>query len=122
MEPQYDKRSPVPRLVVQGAATRSVKLTDGTSTVSISPRTSTFAGLSFATDILPAYYQHLRAVYARPLVLKPSVRLSALAVLGFDQLVPVWLEKEGAHFYCNKIDNWEEADASTPVELLRLTF
>ncbi|UOQ51719.1 hypothetical protein [Hymenobacter cellulosivorans] len=83
---------------------------------------STFAGLSFAIDLLPTYYAHLRAVYARPLVLKPSVRLSAQDVLDFNQLVPVWPEKEGSYFYCNKITNWEEGQALTSVELLRLTF
>ncbi|TGE29730.1 hypothetical protein [Hymenobacter metallicola] len=120
--PVYDKQTPTPRLVVQTNQTRTVTLEDGQASAVIRPRITTFAGLDFAADLLPSYYQHLRAVYARPLILKPSVRLSAQQVMDFSQLQPVWLETEGSYFYCNKIDNWEEADASTPVELLRLTF
>ncbi|UOQ70978.1 hypothetical protein [Hymenobacter cellulosilyticus] len=90
VEPQYDKQSPVPRLVIHEQV-RTVTVTDGTARANISPRVSTFAGLSFAfaTDLLPAYYAHLRAVYARPLILKPAVRLSAQQVMDFNQLVPV---------------------------------
>lgn len=122
--PEYDTQSPAPRLLVQTTATRTVRFTgEGARTTrAVSPRISTFAGLDFAADLLPTWYGHLRAVYARPLLLRPSVRLSIADVTDFDQLRPVWLEQEGAHFYCNKLDFWEEGDASTPVELLRLTF
>ncbi|MCA8830286.1 hypothetical protein [Hymenobacter pini] len=123
VEPEYDKASPGPRLVVQSALTRRVLLTDSTAAgTAISPRISTFLGLNFTTDLLPAWYGHLRAVYARPLLLRPSVRLSVAEVTDFDQLQPVWLETEGSYFYCNKIDQWEEGQPSTRVDLLRLTY
>ncbi|WP_055562648.1 hypothetical protein [Hymenobacter sp. AT01-02] len=119
---EYDQQRPAPRLVVQTTQTRAVTLTDGSNTVPIAPRISTFAGLDFQRELLPTYYTHLAAVYARPLLYKPSVRLSALEVTGFDQLQPVWLEKEGAFFYANKLNSWEEDQPSTATELLRLTY
>jgi hypothetical protein len=122
VEQQFDTQKPAPRLVVQTALTRRVQLTDEKDTVTISPRISTFGGLDFATSLLPAYYTHLAAAYRRPLILKPSVHLQADEVVGFNQLVPIWLESEGAIFYANKLDNWEEDAASTVVELIRLTY
>ncbi|WP_162303747.1 hypothetical protein, partial [Hymenobacter sediminis] len=143
VEQQFDTKSPVPRLVLQTFAARSVTLvvthsekrgsetvevSSAAETARISPRVSVFVSateaqdLDFQRSLLPAYYQHLGALYTRPLILKPSVRLSGLEVTDFSQLVPVWLEAEGAFFYVNKIDQWESGDASTPVDLLRLTY
>ncbi|TGD80300.1 hypothetical protein [Hymenobacter wooponensis] len=122
VEQQFDTQNPVTRLVVQTGVARRVKLVDGTTTVTISPLITTFGGLDFATSLLPAYYTHLAAAYRRPLVLKPAVRLRPDEVTDFNQLVPVWLESEGAIFYANKLDNWEADQASTVVELIRLTY
>jgi hypothetical protein len=49
------------------------------------------------------------------------VYLRAAEVVAFDQLVPVWLEDEQAWFYVNKIDGWEDAEASTPLKLIRIS-
>ncbi|TGE04771.1 hypothetical protein [Hymenobacter fodinae] len=108
--------------MVQTGQTRLVKLTDGKTTETIRPLITTFGGLDFATSLLPAYYTHLAAAYRRPLVLKPSVHLLPTEVTDFNQLQPVWLEAEGAIFYANKLDNWEEDQPSTVVELIRLIF
>ncbi|RFP65929.1 hypothetical protein D0N36_06915 [Hymenobacter lapidiphilus] len=122
LTPTYEKRTPQPRLLARTGRTRRVLLTDDTGSSTVIFPISDFAGLDFAVDLLPAYYTHLRAAYARPLVLRPLVRLNGAEVAAFDQLRPVWLEREGSYFYCNKIDGWEADAASTRVELLRLTY
>jgi hypothetical protein len=76
--------------------------------------------LDFTRSLLPLYYPHLAAALARPLVLRPYVRLSAAEVVAFDQLVRVWVEEEQAWFFVNKVDAWEETQPSTAVELIRL--
>jgi hypothetical protein len=77
--------------------------------------------LDFTRSLLPRYYPHSAAALVRPLVLRPSVYLRAAEVVAFDQLVPVWLEDEQAWFYVNKIDGWEDAEASTPLKLIRIS-
>jgi len=122
LELRYDTQQPQPRLLYAGTATRPVDLTDGEKTVKdVLLPVATFAGLDFASVLLPTYYPHLAAVLRRPLVLTPSVRLRAVEVVSFDQLQPVWLESEGAWFYCNKINQFEDDQPSTEVELLRLS-
>jgi hypothetical protein len=125
----FDTQAPVARLCYQLPAsyTRAVLLDDGQgSTQTVTMATSYFVmpsqeqDLDFRRCLLPAYYPHLAAALLRPLVLRPSVRLSAAEVVRFDQLVPVWLAQEGAYFWVNKVDNWEEDAASTAVELIRL--
>ena len=125
----YDTQAPGPRLCYQLPATssRQVKLDDGHgNTQVVTMRLSYFVlgsqaeDFDFSRSLLPLYYPHLAAALARPLVLRPSVRLSAAEVVSFDQLVPVWLSDEQSFFYVNKIDGWEDLAASTPVELIRL--
>ncbi len=120
--PSYDKRTPQPRLLARTNRTRRVLLVDESGSSTVIFPISDFAGLDFAADLLPTYYDHLRAAYDRPLVLRPLVRLTGAEVAGFDQLRPVWLSTEGSFFYCNKIDAWEHDAPSTRVELLRLTY
>ncbi|MDJ0367388.1 hypothetical protein QMK33_19745 [Hymenobacter sp. H14-R3] len=125
----FDTQAPAPRLCYQlpPAYGREVKLEDDQgNTQQVSMRLSYFVrrdqteDLDFTRSLLPRYYPHLAAALVRPLVLRPAVRLTAAEVVAFDQLVPVWLEEEGAWFFVNKVDGWEEDEASTPVELIRL--
>jgi hypothetical protein len=123
----YETQTPEPRLCYQLAATRQVVLEDDLGQKQeVSLRLSYFvdAGqdedLDFTRSLLPRYYPHLAAALARPLVLRPYVRLSAAEVVAFDQLVRVWLQDEQAWFFVNKVDGWEEDQASTAVELIRL--
>jgi hypothetical protein len=123
----FETQEPGPRFVYQLLATREVLLEDDAGDKQVVPlRLSYFVSraqpedLDFTRSLLPRYYPHLAAALLRPLVLRPSVYLSAAEMVAFDQLVPVWLEDEQAWFYVNKIDGWEDAEPSTPVELIRL--
>ncbi|MGI4738496.1 MAG: hypothetical protein ACRYG7_25285 [Janthinobacterium lividum] len=123
----FDTQAPEPRLCYQLGATREVLLEDDKGqTQLVQLPLSYFADrnqpedLDFTRSLLPRYYPHLAAALVRPLVLRPYVRLSAAEVVAFDQLRAVWLEDEGAWFYVNKVDGWEEDQPSTVVELVRL--
>jgi hypothetical protein len=123
----YETQTPEPRLCYQLAATRQVVLEDDLGQKQeVSLRLSYFVNagqpedLDFTRSLLPRYYPHLAAALARPLVLRPYVRLSAAEVVAFDQLVRVWVQEEQAWFFVNKVDAWEEDQASTAVELIRL--
>jgi hypothetical protein len=124
----FDTQEPGPRLVYQLPTTRDVLLEDDAGhQQTVSMRLSCFVlrsqaeDLDFSRCLLPTYYPHLAAALARPLVLRPYVRLSAAEVVAFDQLVPVWLEDEAAWFYINKVDGWEDGQPSTPLELVRVS-
>jgi hypothetical protein len=123
----YETQTPAPRLCYQLAATRQVVLEDDRGQKQeVSLRLSYFVNagqpedLDFTRSLLPRYYPHLATALARPLVLRPYVRLSAAEVVAFDQLVRVWVEDEQAWFFVNKVDAWEENQPSTAVELIRL--
>jgi hypothetical protein len=123
----YETQTPEPRLCYQLAATRQVVLEDDRGQKQeVSMRLSYFVNagqdedLDFTRSLLPRYYPHLAAALARPLVLRPYVRLNAAEVVAFDQLVRVWVDEEQAWFFVNKVDAWEEDQASTAVELIRL--
>ena len=123
----FETQTPEPRLCYQLAATRQVLLEDDLGNKQeVSMRLSYFVlrsqdeDLDFTRSLLPRYYPHLSAALARPLVLRPYVRLSAAEVVAFDQLVRVWLQDEQAWFFVNKVDSWEEDAPSTAVELIRL--
>ena len=124
----FDTQQPQPRLVYRHPTySRLVTLLDdmGQSQQVTLPVTyfvdaAQAEDLDFTRSLLPLYYPHLTAALARPLVLRPSVYLSAAELVAFDQLVPVWLNDEGAYFYVNKLDGWEEGQPSTAVELVRL--
>jgi hypothetical protein len=123
----YDTQTPAPRLCYQLTTTRQVLLEDDLGQrQEVSMRLSYFVlanqaeDLDFTRSLLPLYYPHLAAALARPLVLRPSVRMSAAEVVAFDQLQRVWLQDEQAWFFVNKVDGWEDEQPSTPVELIRL--
>jgi hypothetical protein len=125
----FETQEPEPRLCYQlpvGNA-RLVVLKDDVGAMATVPmRLSYFVDysqpedLDFTRSLLPLYYPHLAAALARPLVLRPYVRLSAAEVVAFDQLRAVWLDDEQAWFWVNKVDSWEEDQPSTAVELIRL--
>jgi hypothetical protein len=124
----FETQTPQPRLVYQSMATRQVLLEDDEGhQQEVSMRLSYFVDqaqredLDFSRSLLPLYYPHLAAALARPLVLRPYVRLSAAEVVDFDQLQAVWLDDEQAWFYVNKVDSWEDGQPSTPVELVRIS-
>jgi hypothetical protein len=123
----FDTQTPQPRLVYQSLATRQVLLEDDAGQQQeVAMRLSYFVDqaqredLDFSRSLLPLYYPHLAAALARPLVLRPYVRLSATEIVDFDQLHAVWLEDEQAWFYVNKVDGWEDGQPSVAVELVRL--
>jgi hypothetical protein len=123
----YETQTPEPRLCYQRPSTRQVVLEDDLGQQQeVSMRLSYFMDrsqpedLDFTRSLLPLYYPHLAAALARPLVLRPYVRLSAAEVVAFDQLQRVWLQDEQAWFFVNKVDSWEEDQPSTAVELIRL--
>jgi len=124
----FDTQTPQPRLVYQAAATRDVLLEDDQGNQQqVALRLSYFVDraqledLDFTRNLLPRYYPHLAAALARPLVLRPYVRLSAAELVAFDQLRAAWLEEEQAFFYINKLDGWEDEQPSTAVELIRVS-
>ena len=124
----FETQTPQPRLVYQSLATRQVLLEDDEGhRQEVSMRLSYFVDraqredLDFSRCLLPLYYPHLAAALARPLVLRPWVRLSAAEVVDFDPLQAVWLEDEQAWFYVNKVDGWEDGQPSVPVELVRVS-
>jgi hypothetical protein len=123
----YETQTPEPRLCYQLVSTRQVVLEDDLGKKQeVSMRLSYFVNagqeedFDFTRSLLPRYYPHLAAALARPLVLRPYVRLSAAELVAFDQLQRVWLQEEQAWFFVNKVDSWEEDQASTAVELIRL--
>ncbi|MGI4871656.1 MAG: hypothetical protein ACRYFX_10810 [Janthinobacterium lividum] len=124
----FDTQAPAPRLCYQLSSTRDVKLEDDHgNTLTVPMRLSYFVlrsqdeDLDWQRSLLQRYYPHLAAALVWPLVLRPYVRLTAVQVVDFDQLVPVWIGgEESAFFFCNKVDSWEEGQPSTAVELIRL--
>jgi hypothetical protein len=123
----YETQTLAPRLCYQLATTRQVLLEDDLGQKQeVSMRLSYFVNagqsedLDFTRSLLPLYYPHLAAALARPLVLRPSVQMSAAELVVFDQLQRVWLQDEQAWFYVNKVDGWEDGAASTTAELIRL--
>ena len=124
----FDTQTPQPRLVYQATITRDVLLEDDKGNrQQVALRLSYFVDraqpedLDFTRSLLPRYYPHLAAALARPLVLRPYVRLSAAELVAFDQLRAVWLDDEQAFFYVNKLDGWEDEQPSTAVELIRIS-
>jgi hypothetical protein len=113
-----ETQTPEPHLCYQLAATRQVLLEDDlgqTQEVSMGLIYFVNAGqpeyLDFTRSLLLMHYPHLAAGVAA---------LRAAEVVASDQLVRVWLEDEQAWFFVNKVDSWEEDQASTVVEFVRL--
>lgn len=125
----YTELTPLPRLLLRSSSrTRRITIQDDTSVVTVEARLSYFdepaeaISLSWGRYLLPTYYQHLIAALRAPRLLKPYVRLSPTEGLEFTQLQAIWLEREGAYFYCNKLDQYEPSQPSTAAELIRLTY
>ena len=124
----FDTQQPQPRLVYQHPTnSRLVTLLDDAGQsqqvalpVSYFLDAAQAEDLDFSRSLLPRYYPHLAAALARPLVLRAYMYLSAVELVAFDQLVPVWLSEEQSFFYVNKVDQWESDAPSTAVELIRL--
>jgi hypothetical protein len=96
----------------------------GTATIPLAYFASTNepVDLDFGRTLLPTYYTVLAAALVAPRVIKPFVRLAPDDVVNFNQLVPVWIEREGSYFYQNKIEQYEEGNSTTAVELIRLSI
>ena len=66
-----------------------------------------------------AAYNDLISILQSTLVLKAKFVLSAVDIITFDNLVPIYLKQFGRYFYVNKISSWE-IGKMCDVELLRI--
>lgn len=73
------------------------------------------------TSTVKANYSDLISMLQNTLILKAKFVLSPVDIITFDNIVPIYLQQYGRHFYVNKISNWE-IGKTCEVELLQLTF
>lgn len=75
-------------------------------------------GLDF-TDILLTRYAQLKRCLVQSKRINVRLLLNALDMAEFDHFIPVFIRKYGFYFYVNKIQDYQEGEA-TKVELIRL--
>lgn len=79
--------------------------------------------LGFSDNLIPHYYNLLKAILGRVKILNQYVRLNASDISSLDFSRPVWIAKYESYFYINAVKGYTYTESkSTLVELVKMNI